>query len=222
MDTAGTLELARHAADLGVTSLSAIAPYYYTFDESSVESHFAALAETVPYANIYTYTFPGNAKNEVLPALMRRLTKAYSNIRGIKISNSDLLNLRAHLTVGANDYLAYCGSDAIMLAALLEGAAGQVSGNSNLAPHLVRALYDAYEVKDYVQAAQHQQSIDYLRASTADGLHPAFFKSALQKLGVIKSSTVRSPLRQPRQDESTELTRALEHLKTFNLPVATA
>ena len=222
MDTASTLDLARHATDLGVTSVSAIAPYYYTFDPSSVEKHFAALAEAVPDTDVYTYTFPGNAKNEVLPALMRRLTKAYPNIKGVKISNSDLLNLRAHITAGSDTYRAYCGSDAIMLAALLEGAAGQVSGNANIAPNLMRALYNAFEVKDYLKASQYQKAIDSLRASTADGLHPAFYKSMLQKLGVIKSATVRSPLRQPQAKERDALTAALAQLKTLGLDPASA
>ena len=220
IDTRGTLELARHAHNQGIKAISAIAPYFYTFDEASVESHFAALAEAVPDADVYTYTFPGNAKNEVPPALMHRLTDSYSNIKGIKISNSDLLNLRAHIRGGAESYLAYCGSDAIMLAALIEGAAGQVSGNANVAPSIMRALYDAYTKNDYDKASEHQQAVDDLRANTADGLHPAFYKSMLQKLGVIKSATVRQPLRQPLKAESKGLTRALEQLKALNPALA--
>ena len=216
MDTAGTLALARHARDLGVGAVSAIAPYYYSFDKASLEQHFSALAEAVPSVDIYTYTFPGNAKNEIPPALMRRLCERSENIKGIKISNSDLLNLRSHVTAGAGRYLSYCGSDAIMFAALCEGAAGQVSGNANLAPKLTRALYDAYRANDYPQAAAYQRDIDNLRGATSDGLHPAFYKQILRNLGVIKSATVRQPLRQPSHEETKRLEGALEHLKALN------
>ena len=215
MDTAQTLELAHHARDLGVRAVTAIAPYYYTFDETSVMSHFAALAEAVPDTDVYAYTFPGNAKNEVPPAMMRQLADTHPNIRGIKISNADLLTLRAHLSISRGDYAVYCGADGVMLAALVEGSDGQVSGNANLAPGLLSGLYDTYKANELKGANRQQAKVDQLRAATADGLHPAFYKEVLVQQGVIKSATVRQPMRQPTQEERAQLMRAREFLESL-------
>ena len=60
------------------------------YDPTSVNyRHFLTVAESVPQTPMLLYAFPGNAKNDISPALLGRLLKAAPNIVGIKSSNDD-------------------------------------------------------------------------------------------------------------------------------------
>ena len=53
--------------------------------------HYLSVAQAVPEFPVFVYAFPGNAKNDVSPALVARLCKAAPNIVGFKSSNGDLM-----------------------------------------------------------------------------------------------------------------------------------
>jgi 4-hydroxy-tetrahydrodipicolinate synthase len=194
-DTPTTLRLARHAAALGADAIAAIMPYFFTFDDDALFDHFTALCEAVPQTAVYPYAFPGNAKNDLSPALLARLIERCPNIAGVKASNSDLSRLQSYIGVGRADFRAFCGSDSLMLAALVIGAAGQVSGNSNAFPAVFRDLYDSYQQADLNAARAHQAQINRIRPVMRDGVYPACYKEVLVQQGIIASAAVRRPMR---------------------------
>ena len=214
ISTAGTIELTRHAESVGATAASIITPYFFTFDDDSLFGHFASVASAVPDFSIFLYAFPGNTKNDISPALLRRLVNVVPNIVGIKSSNVDLIRLQGYIEAGGEDFLVFCGVDGLMLPALAVGAKAQVSGNSNVFPETFRALYEAFVAGDLERARSWQQVINRIRAVFRDGITPAYFKTGLRLRG-IPAGRVRPPMRELTPEESEEVERQFGTLE-FN------
>jgi 4-hydroxy-tetrahydrodipicolinate synthase len=210
INTPDTVELTLHAREAGATAATVIVPYFFTLDDTALFLHFTAVAAAVADFPIFVYTFPGNAKNDLSPALLRRLLDAAPNIAGIKSSNPDLVRFQEYVEVGGPDFLPLCGVDGLMLPALAVGARGQVSGNANVFPEPFRLLYDAFQAGDIAQARAQQRLIHRVRYALGDGVL-AYFKEALALRGVPVGS-VRLPQRELTPQERAGLEQALRTL----------
>jgi 4-hydroxy-tetrahydrodipicolinate synthase len=209
ISTAETVDLTRHAQEAGATAASIITPYFFSYSEESVYHHYLSVAQAVPDFPIFVYAFPGNAKNDVSPALLRRLRAAAPNIVGIKSSNGDLVRFQEYIQAGGDHFIPLCGVDGLMFPALMLGSHGHVSGNSNVAPELFRTLYDAVQTGDMTTARECQTRINRLRACLSDGFHLAYFKAALALRGV-PVGTVRAPMRELEDAEKRTLAAGLQ------------
>ena len=111
IDTGSTVELTKHAVAAGADIVSAITPYFFTFNDEQLYRHFMTVAEAAPDTPLLLYVFPGNAKNDISPALLARLLHAAPNIAGIKSSNDDLVRFQDYVQVGGADFTAlfWCG-----------------------------------------------------------------------------------------------------------------
>jgi dihydrodipicolinate synthase/N-acetylneuraminate lyase len=214
ISTAETIELTRHAQSVGATAASIVTPYFFTFDDDSLFDHFVSVASATPDFPVFLYAFPGNTKNDISLALLRRLVDAAPNIVGIKSSNVDLIRLQGYIEAGGEEFLVFCGVDGLMLPALTVGAKGQVSGNSNVFPETFRALYEAFVAGDLERTRSWQQMINRIRAVFRDGITPAYFKTGLRLRG-IPAGYVRPPMRELTPKESEEVERQFGTLE-FN------
>jgi len=212
ISTRDTIDLARHAESVGATAVSAIVPYFFGFDDDSLFDHFVSIVKAVPDFPIFLYVFPGNAKNDISPALLKRLLSAAPNIVGIKSSNIDLIRLQKYMEVGGEGFLTFCGVDGLMFPALALGARAQVSGNSNVFPETFRALYDAFVAGDMERARSLQQLINRIRKVFQDGSTPAYFKAGL-KLRGIPAGYVRPPMQELAPEELREVEQGLCELE---------
>ena len=209
--TADTIDLTLHASDAGATAASMILPYFFTLDDGSLFLHFTSVASAVPDLPLFIYTFPGNAKNDLSPELLKRIRDAVPNIVGVKSSNPLLPRFQEYLTVGGEGFLAFNGVDGLMLPALAMGASGQISGNANVFPEVFRDLYEAFEAGDLERARSQQALVDRIRLVLKDGLHPAYFKAALARRG-ISAGRVRAPMRELSKQELVQMERGLREI----------
>ena len=186
-DTRSALAECRMYADLGVRYVAAVAPYYVRVDERELVDHFTALAEasTVP---LLLYDIPGNTGNPITEAVMRAMLP-HPNVIGVKDSTGDFsrfLRLVIEDSVeGANSTRWIQGEDTLDVVALLAGAAGVVSGLSNVLPQAFVRLLRAVRSGDTATALAMQHVINALHAlvrSTAKGV-PAI-RVALSQMGL--------------------------------------
>jgi|688.fasta_scaffold207185_2 4-hydroxy-tetrahydrodipicolinate synthase len=193
IDTGSTVALSQHASDAGADVVSAIVPYFFTFGEEQVYRHFLTVAESVPATPVLLYAFPGNAKNDISPALLGRLLAAAPNIVGIKSSNDDLDRFQNYVQVGGANFTACFGVDELMLGGLAFGAKAQISGNSNAFPEPFVQLYNAFVAGDWPRAQQLQQVVNAVINLHQGGRTTAFFKATLGLRGV-PAGRVRPPM----------------------------
>ena len=212
IDTGSTVELSKHAHAVGADVVSAIVPFFFNFSDEQLYRHFLTVAESVPDMPMLLYAFPGNAKNDISPALLGRLLKAAPNIVGIKSSNDDLNRFQEYVAVGGKDFTACFGVDELMLGGLVFGGKAQISGNSNSLPEPFVQLYDAFIAGNLQRAQELQQVVNQVIALHQGGRTTAFFKATLELRG-ISAGRVRAPMCELTTQEMEEVKRAVQQLE---------
>ena len=209
IDTGSTVALSRHAQQTGANVISAIVPYFFNFSDEQLYGHFLTVAEAVPEMPMLLYAFPGNAKNDISPALLGRLLQAAPNIVGIKSSNDDLGRFQDYVQVGGKDFTACFGVDELMLGGLVFGAKAQISGNSNSFPEPFVQLYEAFQAGNLARAQQLQQVVNAVLNLHQGGRTTAFFKATLALRG-IEAGRVRPPMGELTTAELAQLAQAVK------------
>lgn len=211
IDTESTVELTKHANQAGADFVSAIVPFFFTLDDNQIFQHFMKVSEAAQPLPMLLYTFPGNAKNDISPNLLKRILATGSNIIGIKSSNSNLIRFQDYVNIGGGDFSSCFGVDELMLAGMILGSKAQVSGNANAFPEPFIDLYKAYVLGDIKKAQQLQNMVNSIVEIHHAGLTPAFFKASLKIRG-IPAGNVRPPMRELTDEEFAELRRNIIRL----------
>lgn len=207
--TEDTLQLTKHAQQIGADAAGIVLPYFYYFDENALLEHFISISQAVPNYPLFIYNIPQCAGNNLTPRLLTKLLERVDNIAGLKTSNPDLFQLQDFLQLLGEKYSIFVGCDRLGLAGLTMGAQGIVSGNASTFPEPFINLYRAFEKGDINTAREHQVFIDKLARVLKDGRYPAFFKSALE-LRAIKAGGVRAPHRELLPEEESQLKKFME------------
>jgi dihydrodipicolinate synthase/N-acetylneuraminate lyase len=190
--TEQTLELTRHARDIGADAAGLVLPYYYTYDDEILYAYFAEIAESVPGFPLFLYNIPGCTTNDIGLVLFERLLQNIDNVVGLKNSSDDLFQTTAFIQAAGQRCAVFNGNDGLLLPALSVGAAGLVSGNASAFPEPFVEMFHAVEAGDLEKARKLQQRIDRLRQVLACGRDNASFKRALAFRG-IPVGVVRRP-----------------------------
>jgi N-acetylneuraminate lyase len=208
--------LAAHAREAGAHAVAAMAPSY--FKPASVQdlidfcAPIAAEAEPLPF---YYYDIPGMTGVRLrMSEFLHQARFKIPNLRGLKYSNDDLLELQecVRLAHGAFDVL--FGFDEYLLAGLCLGVRGAVGNTYNFAAPVYQRLMAAFERHDLATArAEQARSIDLIKALCAFGFLAAS-KSVMAMLGV-DCGPVRSPVRNLTAEQRIALWDKLSGLEVF-------
>ena len=120
--TRDTVELARHAAEIGADAVAVIGPPYYVLDEEAIYRHFAAAAEAAGDLPFYLYEFKGRAGYSIPLSVIERLK---DRVAGMKVSNQPWEAVEPYLVEGLDVFI---GAETLVERGLEAGAAGSVSG----------------------------------------------------------------------------------------------
>ncbi|MBE3144234.1 MAG: dihydrodipicolinate synthase family protein [Planctomycetes bacterium] len=211
IDTGSTVELTQHASLAGADFISAIVPYFFTLSDDQIYRHFMAVAEAAPIMPMLLYVFPGNAKNDISPALLERLLKAAPNIVGIKSSNDDLIRFQDYVKTGGKGFTACFGVDELMLGGLVFGSQAQISGNANSFPEPFVQLYEAFQAGNIQLAQELQAIVNDIVVIHRAGRTPAFFKATFELRG-IPAGRVRPPMCELTAEELEEVRKEVVEL----------
>ncbi|MDI3298417.1 MAG: dihydrodipicolinate synthase family protein [Bacillota bacterium] len=197
LTTAEAVRLACSAREAGASAVAAVTPYYYPCDEEALRDHFLAIGEAAGELPLYVYNIPSHARNEVTPALLRRLAAELPNLAGVKDSSRDFAHVQATLAAAAEvgrPLAVYVGTESHLLPALSLGATGAVSGVANVFPEALCAVLEAWRGGGPVEAAEAQRRLDRLRALLGEGPAVAPHYAALRLRG-LDLGEPRRPLR---------------------------
>jgi dihydrodipicolinate synthase/N-acetylneuraminate lyase len=180
--TAATVELARHAAEVGADAVAVIGPPYFALDEEALYRHFAAAADAARPLPFYLYEFKARAGYSIPLSVIGRLG---DRVAGLKVSNHPWEAVEPYLIAGLDVFI---GAETLVGRGLEAGAAGSVSGLAAAFPEggaEKRAVLERFP------------------------FHSAL-KVVLGWRGVPVREDVRAPLRTLTSDERAELERWLE------------
>jgi dihydrodipicolinate synthase/N-acetylneuraminate lyase len=190
--TAQTVELAEHAASLGVEGVAVIAPPYFRLDEDALLAHFTAAAHACAPTPFYVYELEAASGYAIPPRVVERLRETVDNVAGMKVSDAPFDKVRPYLFEGLDVFV---GAEALIGEGLAAGAAGAVSGLASAFPDVV---VDAVRSGDSRAAGE-------LRAQVERFPRHAALKEAARAKGVPMRADVRRPLRGLTDDERASL-----------------
>lgn len=201
--TKETIEFSKKAADLGVSCLSVITPYFIAASQDEIYEHFSAVAEAVDLP-ILLYNIPARAGNSIAPTTVKRLL-AHKNIIGIKDSSGNFDNTLKYIENTEPDVQVLAGSDSLILWTLMAGGTGAISGCSNVFPELMVSIYDLWARGDIRAANEAQKKIRAFRNVMQMGNPNSVVKCAVN----MRSMKV-GPARQPSNCKDPKILKALE------------
>ncbi len=198
--TAGTVELAEHAAAAGVDGVAVIAPPYFPLDDRALLAHFAAAATACAPTPFYVYEFARASGYAVPLEVLAGLRDVAPNLAGLKVSDSPWEAFAPYLIEGLDVFV---GPEALIVQGMRASAVGAVSALASAFPERVAA---AVRDPDGEEAA----GIGELRAAVERFPRHAALKRIVARRAVPIREDVRAPLRGLTDDERTELDRWLE------------
>ena len=201
--TKETIEFSKQAADLGVSCLSVITPYFVAASQDEIYEHFSAVAEAVDLP-ILLYNIPARAGNSIAPTTVKRLL-AHKNIIGIKDSSGNFDNTLKYIENTEPDVQVLAGSDSLILWTLMAGGTGAISGCSNVFPELMVSIYDLWARGDIRAANEAQKKIRAFRNVMQMGNPNSVVKCAVNMRGMKVG-----PARQPSNCTDPKILKALE------------
>ncbi len=87
-NTYSSIDLARHAASLGVDAVAVVPPYYYPHNDHEVFVHYRAIAQAVPGTPLFIYDNTETTHVHITPPKVLKILEmiAPSTLAGIKVS----------------------------------------------------------------------------------------------------------------------------------------
>jgi dihydrodipicolinate synthase/N-acetylneuraminate lyase len=167
-DTKNTVELARHAQDIGAKAVGAITPYYNSYDEDAIFVHFQQLIKSVAIP-VFLYNNPKCSGNTVSNELLVRLAK--EGLAGIKDSTFDIVYYY-HASIALKEFPEMnliSGTEALFVAAFDAGAQAAVTGLGNVYPDLIGRMYREYLNGDREKLMKTQEEALIVRQITKYG-----------------------------------------------------
>lgn len=191
-----TVELTRHAVELGAAGVLMLPPFYYkNVSDDGLYRYFAEVIERVgdERLRIYLYHIPPVAQVGLSADLIERLVTAYADtVVGIKDSSGDWSNTAAMHARQWDDFRIFVGSESLLLRNMQGGGAGCISATANVNPAAIARLARRWRDDD---AVERQQALDELRAILQSRpMIPALKAVVAHFSGIDEWRTVRPPL----------------------------
>jgi len=206
LDTASTIELARHAREAGAAAAGAIAPGFYAYDDAALMRHYKMVVKGFP---LFFYNLPACAKNELSPDLIVRLAHEVDNIVGLKDSAGAIHKLSMVLDGAPRGFVVLNGVDEYTYQAKLTGANGSVTSTGNVAPELFLNIYRALEKGHLKKARSAQARLSRACRLFQYGKMVAYYKEGLRLRG-FDAGYVRPPQRELTAAEKRAFAKGLE------------
>ena len=215
-----TVELTRHAVQLGCAGVLMLPPFYYKgVSDDGLFRSYAEVIERVgdKRLRIYLYHIPPVAQVPISLALIERLLKAYpGTIAGVKDSSGDWANTSAMLKqFQPHGFDVFAGSEAFLLRTLRGGGLGCITAAANVNPGPIAQLARSWQQPD---ADDQQAALNAVRAVFQQfPMIPALKATIGQYSADPAWATVRPPLVELDQAQRAALAQAL-HAIDFAMP----
>ncbi len=208
-----TVELTRHAIDLGAGGVLMLPPFYYK--NVSDEGLFAAYSEIIERVGdsrlkVYLYHFPQMSAVPISYDLIERLLKRYPDtIAGMKDSSGVFDNM-AGAAQKFPGFDVFSGGDDFLLPLLRKGGVGCITACCNISCNLSAEIYKAWQDDDD-SADEKQQQLIKIRIAAQTYPYSAGLKTLMAHFSGDESwRTVRPPLVTLSENQTADLINQLE------------
>jgi 4-hydroxy-2-oxoglutarate aldolase len=182
--TAQVIERCRVAAGIGADAVLVIAPFYNraSMTPPVLETHFRAVADASPIP-VFVYNIPQVSGITHAPAWFAKVA-THPNIRGLKDSSGDIMNLTEIARVVPEGFNVLTGNAPTLLPALSVGAQGAILAAANVIPEVFSALRNAFLSKELERALALQRRSNALSYAVTRDYGVPGLKAAMRARGV--------------------------------------
>lgn len=217
VSTIETIALSKKAEELGYDLVMVVSPYYTRPSQKELYNHFKKIAEEIEI-DLILYNIPLFTGVNINPETAAELAKI-PNIVGIKEeAEINPKQITEFINITPEDFIIYCGDDAMILEAFAEGGekrmGGIVSGGSHLIGDRLRHMIEIFLEGKVEKAARMQQEfLPLFRAfSPGDRCNPAsLLKDAMKMIG-YNAGIPRLPLMPGTKEEVAEVEKIMRKL----------
>lgn len=157
--TAQAVDLAKHAAAVGVDAVSSVPPFYFKFSVSEIASYYEAIAKASNLP-VIIYSIPAFSGVAITHDNIKTILDA-SGAVGLKYTSYDLFELeRIHRAYP--DLKLFNGHDEVFANALPIGLTGAIGSTFNVMPQKYKRIQAAYERGDNAAASAMQAEVNEL------------------------------------------------------------
>jgi len=157
-----TIELTKHANEIGCDAAAAVGPYYYHYTDVDILSFYTAILEAVPDIPFYAYHNPKfqgyNTNMKVFKTLKQR------GLSGIKDATFDILQYAIYQRELADESFDIAlGTEAMWVSAYALGCESYIPGIGNVFPETCSDMWKKSMAGDAKEALELQFFINKLR-----------------------------------------------------------
>ncbi len=211
LDVPRTIDLTRHALEIGAHAVSVYTPGFYRYDDDALYGHFALVAKAVPEMPLLLYNIPRYTGNTLSPALIFKLGNGFDSIVGMKDSSGDIGHLGRVIAGAPKGFTVINGADEFSYQAYLTGAAGSVALTANVVPDLFLSIFDDVNKGKLDRALATQRRLNDVIDVLGGGAKISTYKEAVRLLG-HDTGYVRPPQRELTADEKKALRQAMKRI----------
>jgi dihydrodipicolinate synthase/N-acetylneuraminate lyase len=218
-NTRETVELSRHARQIGCQAVSAVGPYYFTHSESDLLYFYSDILESVGADfPVYVYNNPRFQGYEISLGTMKRL-KAIG-VHGVKDATFNVQTLAAYQRELADDnFDVVLGTEAMWLPARVLGCQAFIPGLGNAFPELCGKMWQEGMDGDYQACRATQFLVNEIREYMYLARSTQLAVYAMVALRGIVSAYPRAPFIPATEEEFAALQAALEKIGVLHVPV---
>lgn len=194
-NTADSMELARHAEELGVDAIASIPPIYFHLPEDAIADYWNDISSAAPHTDFVIYNIPQLAG----VALSRKLyLKMLENPRVIGVKNSSMAayDIQVFKTCGGGEHVVFNGPDEQFISGRIIGADAGIGGTYGAMPELFIAMNDCLATGSLPLAGEIQNVVNGIIEDlcAGQGNMYAMIKEVLRVKEGIDLGSVRRPL----------------------------
>lgn len=201
--TRESVELARHAEAAGADAVSAVVPFYYKAGIGEIRGHYRAIMSAVALP-ILVYHFPGATGVSLTMDFYESMAKD-SQCLGVKFTSMNLFEMQQIRARCGPDFRVMNGHDEVYAAGALTGADGAIGSTFNMMPSLFADMYAKAEAGRWGELPALQAQANEVIAHMLQFEVIPYEKCVLHLQGVLRTPTVRSPLKRFSEEEAARI-----------------
>ncbi|GLC31873.1 dihydrodipicolinate synthase family protein [Clostridium omnivorum] len=190
--TKDSMELARHAKEVGAHALSAVPNVYYGLPERSIELHWKNIMDSAELPFII-YNIPQTTGYSLSNNLLKKML-SYQNVVGIKNSSMSTYDIQKFKAIGGEKLLVFNGPDEQYISGRIMGADSGIGGTYGVMPELFLKAEEYFSNGNIEKAKEVQFTINEIIGELLS--FPSLYGAAKEvvKLRGIDIGTTRLPL----------------------------
>lgn len=206
-DTAKAVAAAKKAESLGADGVLVVTPYYNKCTQKGLYAYYETICSSIKIP-VIAYNVPSRTAVNILPETAEKLA-SIPNMAGIKEASGNMAQVCETMRRIRGKMDLFSGEDFLNLPMLAVGGAGLISVTSNIAPALVKKMYNLVKQNRLDEANAVQDFLLPLEDACFLEVNPIPVKAAYNMIG-FNAGVPRSPLTELEEENKAKLLKAIK------------